>query len=169
LAERAACRSRLRRKWLMADTKRAGREEPSPVPPTPAPLAPVLMMAFWALLGGAAGIKFTQSIWQLLGWAAGEVSVAVPVGGAVGAVCGALLGLITSPRLLVLLMAVFAGSSAGAVAGQLPWGDVGRIGGQVAGGLVGGIAWATWLYFGREKDRPVSVEDRRTRSGGGGG
>jgi len=110
-----------------------------------------MMMIFWALLGSAAGIKLTQSIWQLVGWSGGEVSVAVPVGGAVGAICGALLGLISSPRMLVLLMAVFAGSSAGAVAGQLPWGDVGRIGGQVAGGLLGGIAWATWLYFGRRR------------------
>lgn len=119
----------------------------------PPQLAPLLMMVFWALLGGAAGIKLTQSVWQFLGWTSGEVSVAVPVGGVAGAGCGALLGLITRPRLLVLLMAVFAGSSAGAVAGQLPWGDVGRVGGQIAGGLVGGVVWATWLYFGRTKGR----------------
>jgi len=77
----------------------------------------------------------------------------VPVGGGVGALGGALLGLISNPRLLVLLMAVFAGSAAGAVAGKLPWGDIGEIGGQVAGGLVGGIAWAAWLYF--EGKKPV--------------
>jgi hypothetical protein len=109
------------------------------------------MMAFWMLLGGAAGIKLAQSMWQLLGWGDGEVSIAVPVGGVVGALAGALLGLISNPRLLVLLMAVFAGSAAGAVAGELAWGDIGEIGGQVAGGLVGGIAWAAWLFFGRNK------------------
>jgi hypothetical protein len=136
---------------IVADVEQEHPGSGPPTPPAPPALAPLLMMIFWALLGSAAGIKFTQSIWQLVGWTEGEVSVAVPVGGVVGAVCGALLGLITSPRMLVLLMAVFAGSSAGAVAGQLPWGDVGRIGGQVAGGLVGGIAWAMWLYFGRRK------------------
>jgi hypothetical protein len=34
-------------------------------------------------------------------------------------------------------MAVFAGASAGAVAGKLAWGEIGEIGGQVGGGLVG--------------------------------
>ncbi len=63
-----------------------------------------------------------------------------------------LLGLINDPRLLVLMMAVFAGASAGGVAGQLPWGDIGQIGGQIAGGLVGGVAWAIWLFVGRTKE-----------------
>lgn len=111
----------------MTDARQDGQ---GTTPPSPPPLAPLLMTAFWALLGGAAGVKLTQSVWQFLGWTDGEVSVAVPVGGAAGAICGALLGLITSPRLLMLLMAVFAGSSAGAVAGQLPWG--GTSGGSVA-------------------------------------
>jgi hypothetical protein len=95
----------------------------------PPPLAPLLMMAFWALLGGAAGIKLALGLWHLLGWSVGEVSIAVPVGGVVGAVSGALLGLITRPRLLVLLMAVFAGASAGAVAGRIAWGEIGLIAG----------------------------------------
>ena len=125
---------------------------PRPTLPIPAPLAPVLMMIFWMLLGGAAGIKLAQSMWQLLGWEDGEVSIAVPAGGVVGAVGGALLGLISNPRLLVLLMAVFAGSAAGAVAGKVPWGEVGEIGGQVAGGLVGGIAWAMWLLIRGRKE-----------------
>jgi hypothetical protein len=119
--------------------------------PIPPPLAPILMMAFWMLLGGAAGIKLAQSMWHILGWGDGEVSIAVPVGGVLGAVAGALLGLISSPRLLVLLMAAFAGSAAGGVAGKLPWGDIGEIGGQVAGGLMGGIAWAVWLFIERRK------------------
>jgi hypothetical protein len=112
------------------------------------------MMAFWMLLGGAAGIKLAQRVWQLLGWGAGEVSVAVPVGGGVGALAGALLGLISNPRLLVLLMAVFAGASAGAVAGKLAWGAVGEIGGQVGGAIVGGIAWAVWLFVGGREAPP---------------
>ena len=125
---------------------------PGPTAPIPPPLAPILMMAFWMLLGGAAGIKLTQSIWRLLGWGAGEVSIAVPVGGAGGALVGALLGLISNPRLLVLLMAVFAGATAAAVAGKLAWGEIGEIGGQIAGGLVGGMIWAVWLFMGGGKD-----------------
>ncbi len=123
-------------------------------PPSPGlpPLAPVLMMVFWMLLGGAAGIKTMQSIWHLLGVDVGAVAIAVPVGGVVGALVGALLGLISNPRMLVLLMAVFAGSAAGAVAGKLPWGEIGEIGGQLAGALVGGLAWAAWLVVDRGKE-----------------
>jgi hypothetical protein len=106
------------------------------------------MMVFWMLLGGASGIKLAQSVWQLLGWGEWDISVAVPVGGVAGATAGVLLGMVSNPRLLVLLMAVFAAASAGAIASKLPWGDVGEIGGQIGGGLVGGIAWAVWLYFG---------------------
>ena len=116
----------------------------SPIPPV---LAPTLMIVFWMLLGGAAGIKIMESIWRLLGVQSGYLTIALPVGGSAGALAGALLGLINNPRLLVLLMAVFAGASAGGVAGQLPWGDVGAIGGQVIGGLIGGIVWAIWLYM----------------------
>lgn len=138
----------------MATIRRSGVEAPAPTSPA-APLAPMLMMGFWMLLGGAGGVRVAQSLWQILGVEGGQVSVAVPVGGAVGAVSGGLLGLISNPRLLVLLMAVFAGSAAGAVAGQVAWGGIGEIGGQVAGGLLGGIAWAVWLYIGRGKVRPV--------------
>jgi len=55
-------------------------------------------------------------------------------------------------------MAVFAGASAGGVAGQLSWKDVGEIGGQVTGGLVGGIAWSIWLVTERKKESkpPIS-------------
>ena len=119
------------------------------------------MMVFWMLLGGAAGIKIMESIWRFRGIEVGELTIAVPVGGAVGALAGALLGLIKNPRLLVLLMAVFAGASAGGVAGQLPWGDVGQIGGQIAGGLVAGIAWTIWLFIERRK-APKRGEDSLT-------
>jgi hypothetical protein len=108
----------------------------SPIPPV---LAPKLLMVFWMLLGGAAGIKITESIWRFRGAESGELTLAVSVGGVVGALAGVLLGLIQNPHVLVFLMAVFAGASAGGVAGELPWGDVGQIGGQLAGGLVGGL------------------------------
>ena len=108
------------------------------------------MMGFWMLLGGAAGIDIAQSLWHFFfGVSTGDVAVAVPVGGVVGALAGALLGLIRHPRLLVLLMAVFAGS----VAGKIAWGPIGELGGKVAGGLIGGIAWAAWLFI-RRKQRP---------------
>ena len=110
-----------------------------------------LGMAAGGVLGGAAGVRVMQAVWHLLGVGFGEVAVAVPVGGAAGALAGALLGLITNPRLLVLLMAVFAGSAAGAVAGKVPWGDAGELAGQAAGALLGGAAWASWLFFGRRK------------------
>ena len=128
---------------------------PSATPPALTPLAPALMMAFWMLLGGAAGIKLSQSLWQILDWGDGEVSVAVPVGGVVGAAIGAVLGRVTNPRRLVLLMAVFAGSAAGGVAGHVAWGEIGEIGGQVVGGLIGGLAWAAWLLVGRSKSLKV--------------
>jgi hypothetical protein len=137
----------------MDNTQQEAEGMPLTTSPTLQPLAPVLLMtAFWMLLGAASGIRVAQSIWQFLGWDAGDVSVAVPVGGVVGAAVGAALGQISNPRLLVLLMAVFAGASAGGVAGKIPWGEIGEFGGQVAGGLVGGIAWAAWLFFGRTKE-----------------
>ncbi len=137
----------------MGDTKQTIPDDAAkPISPVPPALAPVLMMAFWMLLGAAAGIKIMQSVWHFLGLGVGEVSIAVPTGGVVGALAGALIGLIRSPQWLVLLMAVFAGSAAGAVAGKVPWGEIGEIGGQVAGGLIGGMAWAVWLYLERAKD-----------------
>ena len=110
------------------------------------------MIAFWMLLGGAAGVRLMQSVWHILGWGHGGVSVAVPVGAVAGAAGGAPLGLITRPRLLVLLMAAFAGASAGAVTGQLLGGEGGELAGQLAGALVGGAAWAVWLFFAPPRD-----------------
>jgi hypothetical protein len=83
----------------------------------------MLMMTFWMFLAGAAGKRVAPTLWQILGLGAGSVSVAVPVGGFVGAVAGALLGLISNPRLLVLLMAVLSSSAAGSTAGKVAWGE----------------------------------------------
>jgi hypothetical protein len=127
-----------------------GREPSRPdAPAALAARAPVLMMAFWMLLGAAAGINVARGLWHALGLGPGDDSVALPVGAGVGALAGALLGLVRDQRLLVLLMAVFAGSAAGAVAGKVPWGDVREVAGQFAGGLVGASAWAAWLLAGR--------------------
>jgi hypothetical protein len=136
----------------MEDTRHEVHETASPDLPMSPVLAPLLMMVFWALLGGAAGIKIMETIWRIRGVEAGELTIAIPVGAAAGALAGALLGLIRNPRLVVLLMAVFAGASAGGVAGQLPWGDVGALGGQIVGGLLGSIAWGIWLLVGQTKE-----------------
>jgi hypothetical protein len=146
----------------MKDTQQAVPNPPTSHTPIPQVLAPALMIAFWALLGAASGIRLMEGIWRLVDFQVGEVSIVVPVGGVVGALAGGLLGLITNPRLQVLLMAVFAGAAAGAVAGKLPWGDFGEIGGQVAGSLVGGMAWAAWLFIGRRRG-PKAMEIEPSR------
>ena len=69
----------------MEDAGHAGSDPPSPTSPLPPVLAPVLMMVFWMLLGGAAGIKIMEVFGAFLGVEVGEVTIAVPVGGAVGA------------------------------------------------------------------------------------
>src|SRR5207237_636715 len=74
---------------------------PSAAPPL-LPLAPRLMLVFWALLGAVAGINLAEGVWRLAGLRAGAVTVAVPIGAVVGAVGGGLVGLITGSRLLVL-------------------------------------------------------------------
>lgn len=135
-------------KPLMGDAGERVPVTPLATSPSPPVLAPVLMMIFWMLLGGASGIRLMQGVWRFLDFDFGGMAIAVPVGGVIGTLAGALLGLITNPRLLVLLMAVFASSAAGGVAGKLPWGDVGDIGGQMVGGLVGGLAWGAWLFLG---------------------
>jgi hypothetical protein len=124
------------------------------------------MLVFRVLLGAAIGIHLMQTVWRLFGWGVGEVSIAVPVGGTLGAVVGALLGLVRDPRVGELLMAVIAGAAAGAVAGRLPWGAVGEIGGLGVGGLAAGAAWAGWWYFerraGQGRRDPAEPGDNRT-------
>jgi len=135
----------------MHDNRQALSEKGLAQGPVPPVLAPVLMMVFWMLLGSAGGIRLMEGIWRFIDLRVGEFSIVVPVGGIVGAIAGGLLGMISNPRLQVLLMAMFAGAAAGAVAGKLPWGDIGEIGGQIAGGMVGGAAWGTWMVFGRRQ------------------
>ncbi len=73
----------------MEDTQPKVSDKAVPTSPVPPVLAPLLMVVFWMLLGGAAGIKTMQTIWSLAGVASGELTIAVPVGGVVGALVGA--------------------------------------------------------------------------------
>ncbi len=72
----------------MQDTQQAVTDAATSTAPIPPVLAPVLMMVFWMLLGGAAGIKIMESIWRVRGVAVGEFTIALPVGGAVGVLAG---------------------------------------------------------------------------------
>jgi uncharacterized membrane protein YeaQ/YmgE (transglycosylase-associated protein family) len=58
---------------------------------------------------------------------------------------GGLVGRITRPYLLVLVMALLAGWSVGALAGGLAWDATGHIAGGLIGALVGGWTWTVWL------------------------
>ena len=100
-------------------------------PPLPLPpgLAPVLMVVFWMLLGGFSRIKVMESIWRFpRRTESGICHRGTGRRRGVGALlAGALLGLIKDPRLLVLLMAVFAGRlRRWGCAGQLPWEKSGK-------------------------------------------
>src|SRR5207253_1424583 len=104
-----------------------------------------LMLLFWILLGTVAGITLAQQVWRLAGLSAGTFAIAVPVGAVGGAMGGGLVGRITRPYLLVLVMALLAGWSVGAVAGGLAWAEMGHIAGGLIGALVGGLIWTVWL------------------------
>ena len=71
----------------MNDTQPAVPDSAKPISLIPPVLAPRLMMVFWMLLGGATGIKITESIWRFCSAAAGELSVEVAVGGVVDRRC----------------------------------------------------------------------------------
>ena len=60
-------------------------DPPSPPSLLPPVLAPILMMVFWMLLGGAVGIKMMEGIWRIRGVEVGRLTIAVSVGGTVGA------------------------------------------------------------------------------------
>jgi hypothetical protein len=69
------------------ETMQEGEGMTPATPSPPPPLAPhLLMIAFLMLLGSAAGIRIALSIRQFLDWSAGSVSIAVPIGGVIGAV-----------------------------------------------------------------------------------
>jgi hypothetical protein len=121
------------------------------IPPLLLPLAPKLMLVFWMLLGAVAGITLAQGVWRMVGLSGGTFSVAVPVGAVAGAVGGGLVGQITRPHLLVLIMAMLAGWSVCALGGRLAWGETGQIAGGFTGALIGGLTWAVWL-LGRRGD-----------------
>jgi hypothetical protein len=117
---------------------------PSPLPPL-LPLAPKLMLMFWMFLGAVAGVKLTQGVWRMAHWSTGDIAIAVPAGAVAGAVAGGLIGRITRPSLLVLIMALLAGWSLGALAGGLVWAETGQLSGGSIGALVGGLTWTLWL------------------------
>jgi hypothetical protein len=138
----------------MDRTDSAGAKEEVKSQPPPAlspllPVAPQLMLVFWMLLGSVAGINLALGLWRAVGLRAGAFAVAVPVGGVVGAVGGRLVGQITRPHLLVLVMALLAGWSVGALGGRLAWAETGEIAGGSTGALIGGLTWLVWLLRGR--------------------
>jgi hypothetical protein len=137
-----------------AMANREVKASPPPAAPPLLPLAPRLMLAFWALLGAVAGINLAQVLWRLAGVSTGAVTVAVPVGAVAGAVGGGLVGLITGPRLLVLIMALLAGWSVGALVGRLAWDETGHLAGALTGALLGALTWGVWLRsrWGNEKN-----------------
>src|SRR5579871_6494301 len=87
------------------------------VPPPLLPLAPKLMLVFWMLLGAVAGVKLAQGVWRMAGWNTGAIAIAVPAGAVAGSIVGGFIGRINRPSLLVLIMALLAGWSLGALAG----------------------------------------------------
>ena len=115
-----------------------------------------LLMVLWMVLGAATGIKFMLVACRLLQADDWGLAIAVPAGGLVGARIGVRIGSIGSPRWLVLLMVVLAGSALGAVAANLSWTEVGEISDYVIGGVVGAvlwIAWIAWLFIARKETR----------------
>lgn len=81
----------------------------------------------------------------MTGLTGGNFAIAVPVGAVGGIVGGGLIGRITHPHLLVLVMALLAGWSVGALAGGLAWAEIGQISSGFTGALVGGLTWGVWL------------------------
>lgn len=128
------------------------RSQPPPPPPPLLPLAPRLILVFWALLGSVAGVNLAQGVWRVAGPGAGAFAIAVPIGAVAGAAGGVLVGRITRPHLLVLVMAVLAGWSVGGLAGGFAWAEIGQITGGFVGSLVGALTWAVWVHRERGKD-----------------
>lgn len=128
-------------------------QSPPAVPPL-LPFAPRLTLVFWMVLGSVAGVNLAQGAWRVAGLGTGAFAIAVPIGAVAGAVGGVLVGRITRPRLLVLVMALLAGWSVGGLGGGFAWGEIGQMAGGLAGALVGGLTWAVWVFRGCGKEIP---------------
>ena len=128
------------------EAKHGMQSETHPVSLHLLPLAPKLMLVFWMLLGAVAGVKLVQEIWRMAHWSTGDIAIAVPAGALAGSIAGGLIGRITRPSLLVLIMALLAGWSLGALAGGLVWAETGQFAGGAIGALVGGLTWTLWLF-----------------------
>lgn len=136
------------------EAKPQGKANAPSVPPSLLPLAPKLMLVFWMLLGAVAGVKLAQGMWRMAGWSTGAIAIAVPTGAVAGSIVGGLIGRITRPSLLVLIMALLAGWSLGALAGGLVWFETGQLAGGSIGALVGGLTWTLWLLRERRNANP---------------
>jgi hypothetical protein len=55
---------------------------------------------------------------------------------------------------LVLIMALLAGWSVGALVGRLAWDETGHLAGALTGALLGALTWGVWLRsrWGNEKN-----------------
>jgi hypothetical protein len=135
----------------------------TPSTPPLLPLAPKLMLLFWMLLGAVAGITLAQQVWRIVGLSAGIFAIAVPIGVVGGAVGGGLVGRITRPHLVVLVMALFAGWSVGAMGGGLAWAETGQIGGGFLGALAGGLIWAVWWWRERRVEKKLRTCGARSQ------
>jgi hypothetical protein len=127
------------------EAKPQGKAHTPSAPPSLLPLAPKLMLVFWILLGVVAGVKLAQGMWPMAGWTSGTIAGAVPIGAVAGVAVGALIGRITRPSLLVLIMALLAGWSLGALTGGLAWSQIGQFTCGLLGLLIGGLTWTLWL------------------------
>jgi hypothetical protein len=130
------------------------KSQPPPAALPLLPLAPRLILVFWLLLGSVAGVNLAQSVWRVAGLGAGAFAIAVPLGAVAGALGGGLVGRITRPHLLVLVMAILAGWSVGGLCGGFAWAEIGQIAGGLTGALVGGLTWAVWVLRERRKEIP---------------
>jgi hypothetical protein len=136
------------------EAERGMQSQAPPVSPPQMPMAPKLVFLFWTLMGAVAGVTLVQAIWKLAGLTAGAFAIVVPVGAVGGAVGGGLIGRITRPHLLVLVMALLAGWSVGAMSGGLAWSETGTIVGGFLGATVGGLTWTVWWLRERRDKNP---------------
>ena len=143
---------------MNAEAAKQGMQSQAPaVSPPLVPMAPKLISLFWMLLGAVAGVTLAQAVWKLAGLTAGAITIAVPIGAVGGAVRGGLIGRISRPHLLVLVMALLAGWSVGAMCGGLAWAETGKIAGGFLWALVGGLTWTVWWLRERRASRSATA------------